>query len=196
MTDDDPKQSGSHDLDAAMIFVRHGDPELTEWMARHPGHVRIPAVMVPREASRSTSGKTTPIVPAAALGTAATAGAPGWLPEAVATASTWLADAATAAEVGLTGLLSDAVLGGLWGAGIPLYPKSTAGLQKVWRPSLRPLFDAVERNEDEQPDAISVLLEIDAEVAFKFGQSLLRDANLGRFCDHPGPSYRNHNTYG
>ncbi len=30
------------------IFVRHGDPPPLEWMARHPGGVKFPAVMIPR----------------------------------------------------------------------------------------------------------------------------------------------------
>jgi hypothetical protein len=35
------------DLQVPFIFVPHGDPEPTEWMARHPGWINIPATFVP-----------------------------------------------------------------------------------------------------------------------------------------------------
>jgi hypothetical protein len=40
---------GSYDLQAAFIFVKHGDPPPLDWMAAHPGWIKIPAVMIPRE---------------------------------------------------------------------------------------------------------------------------------------------------
>ena len=36
------------ELRVPFIFVPHGHPEPKEWMARHPGWVKFPAVMVPR----------------------------------------------------------------------------------------------------------------------------------------------------
>jgi hypothetical protein len=51
---DDDRSSGSDTLEVPFVFVKHGDPEPTEWMARHPGWVKFPATMVPR--SRIGSG--------------------------------------------------------------------------------------------------------------------------------------------
>jgi hypothetical protein len=42
------RPASSGDLSAAFSFVPHGDPEPTEWMAAHPGWIRIPATLVPR----------------------------------------------------------------------------------------------------------------------------------------------------
>ena len=33
------------------VFVPHGLPPPTDWLRDHPGHVRVPAVMVPRSAA-------------------------------------------------------------------------------------------------------------------------------------------------
>ncbi len=38
---------------APFVFVRQGDPQPTEWLARHPKAVRIPARLVTRPAARS-----------------------------------------------------------------------------------------------------------------------------------------------
>ncbi len=42
------ERDGPDTLRVPFIFVKHGDPEPREWMARHPGWVKIPAVMIPR----------------------------------------------------------------------------------------------------------------------------------------------------
>ena len=35
------------EVSAPFIFVPHGAPLPTEWLARHPGAIRIPAIFVP-----------------------------------------------------------------------------------------------------------------------------------------------------
>ena len=40
------------DLEIPFIFVPHGAPEPTEWMALHPGWVKFPATFVPHGAAR------------------------------------------------------------------------------------------------------------------------------------------------
>lgn len=47
MADDKP---GSSEAKAAFMFVRHGDPLPTAWMAAHPGWVKFPATLVTRPA--------------------------------------------------------------------------------------------------------------------------------------------------
>lgn len=39
------------DLEVPFIFVPHGAPEPSAWMARHPGWIKIPATFVPRSAA-------------------------------------------------------------------------------------------------------------------------------------------------
>jgi len=41
------------DLVVPFIFVPTGDPDPTEWLAQHPGAIKIPAVFVPRAGGRS-----------------------------------------------------------------------------------------------------------------------------------------------
>ena len=41
-------REGPNEFRVPFIFVPHGHPEPKEWMARHPGWVKFPAVMVPR----------------------------------------------------------------------------------------------------------------------------------------------------
>lgn len=43
--------SPTDDLEVPFIFVPHGAAEPSEWMARHPGWIKIPAIFVPRTAS-------------------------------------------------------------------------------------------------------------------------------------------------
>ena len=38
----------SDELYVPFLFVPHGDPEPSDWMAAHPGWIRLPAVMMPR----------------------------------------------------------------------------------------------------------------------------------------------------
>jgi len=56
---EDEDAAGPDDLVVPFIFVPHGDPEPTEWMARHPGWVRFPATLVPRADPRP-GGEATP----------------------------------------------------------------------------------------------------------------------------------------
>ncbi len=42
------ERDGPDTLQVPFIFVKHGDPEPRDWMARHAGWVKIPAVMIPR----------------------------------------------------------------------------------------------------------------------------------------------------
>ena len=42
-------RSLSDELSAPFIFVPRGDPAPTDWMAEHPGWVKYPAVMIPRD---------------------------------------------------------------------------------------------------------------------------------------------------
>jgi hypothetical protein len=51
MTDDTPDDDldGSDTLRVPFMFVKHGDPLPTEWMGRHPGWVKFPAILVPRD---------------------------------------------------------------------------------------------------------------------------------------------------
>lgn len=62
MADDKP---GSSDLKAAFVFVKHGDPPPTEWMAAHPGWVKFPATLVPRPAENARPGRAYLPVPGA-----------------------------------------------------------------------------------------------------------------------------------
>ena len=49
---DPPTRSGSpDDFAVPFVFVPHGGPEPLEWMAAHPGWVKIPATFVPRRNS-------------------------------------------------------------------------------------------------------------------------------------------------
>ncbi len=76
MTDD--KSSEPDTLEVPFVFVKHGDPEPTEWMAAHPGWVKFPATMVPR-------------APAPATGTSASAQAyPGGSAPDAASAPNWM----------------------------------------------------------------------------------------------------------
>ena len=45
------------DLVVPFIFVPKGDPEPTEWLAQHPGAIKIPAVFVPRGRGRDAQLK-------------------------------------------------------------------------------------------------------------------------------------------
>jgi hypothetical protein len=36
------------ELKLPFIFVPHGEPEPTEWLARHPDYIKLPATFVPR----------------------------------------------------------------------------------------------------------------------------------------------------
>jgi len=65
MADDKP---GSSDLKAAFVFVKHGDPPPTEWMAAHPGWVKFPATLVPRPAGSARPGRAYLPVPGAEPG--------------------------------------------------------------------------------------------------------------------------------
>ncbi len=51
MTEDTPDDDfdGSNTLRVPFVFVKRGDPLPTEWMARHPGWVKFPATLVPRD---------------------------------------------------------------------------------------------------------------------------------------------------
>ncbi|HTR16619.1 MAG TPA: hypothetical protein VMI52_06255 [Acetobacteraceae bacterium] len=64
-------------LQSPMVFVRHGDPEPTEWMARHPGWIKVPATMVPRAAPKAAAMPSSGVEPASwPGGTPAAMGAP------------------------------------------------------------------------------------------------------------------------
>ncbi len=49
MADDESTANDPDDLHIPFIFVKHGDPLPTDWMARHPGWVQFPATLVPRD---------------------------------------------------------------------------------------------------------------------------------------------------
>lgn len=57
MAEDKP---GGSDLKAEFVFVKHGDPLPTAWMAAHPGWVRFPATLVPRPDDRVRHGARLP----------------------------------------------------------------------------------------------------------------------------------------
>lgn len=65
MADDKP---GGSDLKTAFVFVKHGDPPPTEWMAAHPGWVKFPATLVPRPAENARPGRASLPVPGAEPG--------------------------------------------------------------------------------------------------------------------------------
>lgn len=65
MADDKP---GGSDLKTAFVFVKHGDPPPTEWMAAHPGWVKFPATPVPRPAENARPGRASLPVPGAEPG--------------------------------------------------------------------------------------------------------------------------------
>lgn len=104
---------GGDDLETPFIFVPHGDPEPVEWMARHPGYVKIPATFVPHP----PAPRPLPPVPAAALVTASGAAA--------------ASDIFGAADLRLAAMSMDEMLAGVAGplaaVGILLYPSRTAG---------------------------------------------------------------------
>lgn len=49
------KNGDGSGIEAPFVFVRHGDPQPSEWMARHPGWVSFPATLVTRPEPRSAS---------------------------------------------------------------------------------------------------------------------------------------------
>ncbi len=50
MSESLPRQPGPDDVVIPFVFVPHGAPEPTEWMAEHPGWVKFPAMLVIRPA--------------------------------------------------------------------------------------------------------------------------------------------------
>jgi hypothetical protein len=69
---DDTSAPHSDDLHLPWIFVPHGAPEPTEWMAEHPGWIKIPATMVPRGSGNRGLGRRSTSLPPVTLGTTAT----------------------------------------------------------------------------------------------------------------------------
>jgi hypothetical protein len=58
----------SGDLVMPFVFVPKGDAPPAEWMAAHPGWVRIPARMVPRNTAGAAAGWQLQFDPFVALG--------------------------------------------------------------------------------------------------------------------------------
>jgi hypothetical protein len=58
---DDPF-GGPDDLKTEFVFVNRGDPPPLDWMARHPGWVRFPAVMIPRDSPHHPDNRAYPPV--------------------------------------------------------------------------------------------------------------------------------------
>ncbi len=71
MADDRSKTAGHDDLECPFIFVRHGDPSPTEWLAQHPEWIRIPATMVPRGLAAPAPSRDAPKVSVGIAGSAA-----------------------------------------------------------------------------------------------------------------------------
>jgi len=76
MADDAP--DGPDDLKTEFIFVKRGDPPPLEWMALHPGWVKFPAVMIPRDSPHHPNNRAYKPVsrPAAVEGEAVAEAAP------------------------------------------------------------------------------------------------------------------------
>jgi hypothetical protein len=68
---DSASKSHGDDLHLPWVFVPHGAPAPTEWMAKHPGWIKIPATMVPRATGNRSPGRRSTSLPPVALGTAA-----------------------------------------------------------------------------------------------------------------------------
>ncbi len=71
MASDRPREPGPYDLVVPFVFVPHGAPEPTDWMADHPGWVKFPATMIVRGPAGATDRTTS--LPAATAGSAAAA---------------------------------------------------------------------------------------------------------------------------
>jgi hypothetical protein len=100
------------DLDAPFLFVAHGDPPPTEWMARHPGWIQVPATMVPRGSQTRSPAPSPRTIQATGLGVTASAAA---IPGA-------LAGLGEAGAGGLAELLGAGVIAPLAALGILLRP--------------------------------------------------------------------------
>ena len=82
MADERSEATNRDDLDTSFLFVPHGDPLPTEWMARHPGWIKVPATMVPRGSQSPSRAPSPGAMQAAGLGiTASAAAMPGALAE-------------------------------------------------------------------------------------------------------------------
>ncbi|MCW3474313.1 AHH domain-containing protein [Limobrevibacterium gyesilva] len=121
MTDDPSRRISNPDsLDTPFLFVPHGAPEPIEWMARHPGWVKFPAVMVPRGSRPDSPAAPSPIL-TTSLGAAAVVAESSGLVEggataAVGIAATSIADLAAAA-------VAAAAAASLVTLGIVFYPR-------------------------------------------------------------------------
>ena len=82
MADERSEATNRDDLDAPFLFVPRGDPLPTDWMARHPGWIKVPATMVPRGSQSPSRAPSPGAMQAAGLGiTASAAAMPGALAE-------------------------------------------------------------------------------------------------------------------